>query len=70
MSLYKEIMKERQIFEKEINLELVYMREREGILKDKICSQLINLNFEIDVGKRKQERERERERERRGDRGG
>ena len=28
MSLYKEIMKERQIFEKEINLELVYMRER------------------------------------------
>ena len=28
MSLYKEIMKERQIFKKEINLELVYMRER------------------------------------------
>ena len=28
MSLYKEIMKERQILEKEINLELVYMRER------------------------------------------
>ena len=28
MSLYKEIMKERQIFEKEINLELLYMRER------------------------------------------